>query len=81
MFTGIITDIGEVVARARRKLETKGADFFVANDVSQAAEADHNAVTLLGPNGFEQAFEPEEKGALARRLWAALLDAKIRSNI
>lgn len=41
----------EAIARARGKLERKGADLIVFNDVSDPAigfESEHNAVTLIG---------------------------------
>lgn len=74
VLVGFAAETDDVLVRARQKLVDKGADFFVANDVSQAAEATHNAVTLLGRNGAERSFPTEEKSALARRLWAAMLD-------
>jgi len=45
---------GEATARAREKLARKGADLIVLNDVSDPEigfESEHNAVTLVGPDG------------------------------
>ncbi|HET7507938.1 MAG TPA: bifunctional phosphopantothenoylcysteine decarboxylase/phosphopantothenate--cysteine ligase CoaBC [Solirubrobacterales bacterium] len=47
-------DRGEAVERARRKLERKGADLIVFNDVSDPEigfESERNAVTLIGREG------------------------------
>jgi phosphopantothenoylcysteine decarboxylase/phosphopantothenate--cysteine ligase len=46
------TDIGSAVERARGKLQRKGADLIVLNDVSNPEigfESERNAVTLIGP--------------------------------
>ena len=45
---------GDAVARAREKLQRKGVDLIVLNDVSDPAigfESDQNAVTLIGSSG------------------------------
>jgi phosphopantothenoylcysteine decarboxylase/phosphopantothenate--cysteine ligase len=54
VLVGFAAETDDVLAHARSKLERKGADFIVANDVSRAGvglEADENEVTILGRGG------------------------------
>jgi phosphopantothenoylcysteine decarboxylase/phosphopantothenate--cysteine ligase len=56
LLVGFAAETDDVVARARRKLETKHADLIVANDVSRADagfDVDTNAVTIVGAAGAE----------------------------
>jgi phosphopantothenoylcysteine decarboxylase/phosphopantothenate--cysteine ligase len=51
---GFAAESGEVVGAARRKLERKGCDLLVANDISREEtgfEADANAVVFVWPSG------------------------------
>ncbi len=51
---GFAAEHGNAVDRARAKLERKGADLIVLNDVSDAAigfESEQNEVTLIDPEG------------------------------
>lgn len=72
VLVGFAAETRDVVQRAQQKLTAKNADFFVANDVSKAAEAEQNAVTLLCKNGDRQAFPWMEKTQLARCLLEAI---------
>jgi phosphopantothenoylcysteine decarboxylase/phosphopantothenate--cysteine ligase len=67
---GFAAETQDVRENALDKLQRKGLDMIVANQVGGDAggfERDHNAVTLIWPDG-EQAFPLEEKGRLAERI-------------
>jgi phosphopantothenoylcysteine decarboxylase/phosphopantothenate--cysteine ligase len=56
VLVGFAAETSDVVAYARGKLQQKGADLIVANDVSRADagfDVDTNAVTLVTANGAE----------------------------
>ena len=56
---------------ARRKLERKGCDMLVANDISRADagfETDENAVTLLTPDGDAEELPLLPKSEVAMRI-------------
>ena len=77
---GFAAETEDVLTYARGKLESKGLDMIVANDVSDATigfNSEQNAVTVLWHNG-SQALERASKAAIARDLMAliaARLDA------
>jgi phosphopantothenoylcysteine decarboxylase / phosphopantothenate---cysteine ligase len=77
---GFAAETSEVLTYARGKLESKGLDMIVANDVSDATigfNSEQNAVTVLWRSG-SQALERASKAAIARdliALIAARLDA------
>jgi phosphopantothenoylcysteine decarboxylase/phosphopantothenate--cysteine ligase len=61
---------GDPVGRAREKLERKGVDMIVLNDVSDPAigfESDQNAVTLVDRDG-ERTLERDSKETIAERI-------------
>ena len=65
---GFAAETGELEARARRKLEEKGLDWIVANDVSRPGlgiDAEANAVVLFSRAGAGEAFGPAPKDAVA----------------
>lgn len=54
---GFAAETGDPVAAARSKLERKGCDLIVANDVSRADSGfgtDTDAVTIVGPDGASE---------------------------
>jgi phosphopantothenoylcysteine decarboxylase/phosphopantothenate--cysteine ligase len=60
-----------VLAAARRKLERKGCDLIVANDISRADsgfDVDQNTVTFVWPNGEAEELPPLPKSEVASRL-------------
>jgi phosphopantothenoylcysteine decarboxylase/phosphopantothenate--cysteine ligase len=68
---GFAAESHDVVAAARRKLERKGCDLIVANDISRqdaGFEVDENAVLFVWPRG-----ELEELPLLPKRGVAAQL--------
>ena len=66
-------------AHARRKLEAKGADLIVANDVGRSDigfDASDNEVLLLRRDGAAEAVSRRSKREVADRIWDAFLQAR-----
>jgi len=75
---GFAAETQDVIDYARDKLERKGLDMIVANDVSDTDigfNSDNNAVTVLWPGG-QEALAMSGKGAIARQV-IALVAAQI----
>ena len=71
---GFAAETENVVENARAKLDRKGADFIVANDVSAARGVmggTRNQVHLVGPDGVED-WPEMDKNEVARRLAEAI---------
>ena len=76
VLVGFAAETHEVAGRARAKLEAKGIDLIVANDVGAPGagfDYDTNAVTILGADGTCQEVGLTSKGAVAE----AVLDAVV----
>ena len=76
LVVGFAAETDDLVANARRKLETKGCDMIVLNDVSATAGTfggDHNAVTLVEKDGAE-AWPRLTKDEVAVRLVACFAE-------
>jgi phosphopantothenoylcysteine decarboxylase/phosphopantothenate--cysteine ligase len=61
-----------LIEAARRKLERKGCDLIVANDVTRAASgfnADTNAVVFVWPGGEIEELPPLSKADVAGQLF------------
>jgi phosphopantothenoylcysteine decarboxylase/phosphopantothenate--cysteine ligase len=72
VLVGFAAESGDPVARGRAKLQRKGIDFIVANDISRADagfDTDTNAATIISAEGAEE-FPLGPKTALA----AVILD-------
>ena len=72
VLVGFAAETDDAVRKGRRKLEAKGADFIVVNNVLEPGagfEVDTNVVTLLGPD-WEEALPLQPKSSIA----AAILD-------
>jgi len=68
---GFAAEAGDPVAAARRKLERKGCDLMVANDVSRAGsgfDTDTNAVWLVWPGGEVEELPLTTKAEVAEHL-------------
>ncbi len=65
---------GDVLQHARRKLERKGCDLLVVNDVSggQVFGAEHTRVTLLDRSGRATAVPAGTKAEAAEAIWDAV---------
>ena len=68
---GFAAETDDLLSKARAKLESKGLDLIVANDISGAdvgAESDDNAVTLVYPDGRNEPLPRQPKRSLAREI-------------
>lgn len=68
---GFAAETHDLLANARKKLQSKGLDLVVANDVTQEGagfSVDTNIATLVGKGG-EQSLPKLTKRALADRIW------------
>jgi phosphopantothenoylcysteine decarboxylase/phosphopantothenate--cysteine ligase len=67
VLVGFAAETHDVLSHAREKLESKGVDLIVANDVSRPGagfDATTNAVTLVAPEGVEEVpLEPKARVA------------------
>jgi phosphopantothenoylcysteine decarboxylase/phosphopantothenate--cysteine ligase len=67
---GFAAETNDVLAYARDKMQRKGLDMIVANDVSDQSigfNSDENAVTVLWPDG-QQTLERANKNTIARQI-------------
>jgi phosphopantothenoylcysteine decarboxylase/phosphopantothenate--cysteine ligase len=70
LLVGFAAETDDVIGQARRKLQEKGLDLIVANDVSRADagfEVDTNEVTLVSAAG-EEPIPLQSKAAIAERV-------------
>ena len=68
---GFALETTDLLANARRKLEKKGFDLLVANDVTEAGagfDVDTNRVTILSPEGEPEALPLMSKDAVAEEI-------------
>ncbi len=78
LVVGFAAETHDIEANARAKLERKGCDWIVANDVSPAhgvMGGDDNALIIVRPDGIERlGRQPKTRAAeaLARRIAAAM---------
>ena len=71
LVVGFAAETESLLDHARGKLERKGLDLIVANDVSRPGigfESDANAVTVLGPEGLVATVDVASKRVIADRL-------------
>lgn len=69
----------DLEARARRKMEAKGADLIVVNDVGRSDigfDAPENEVLLLRPDGEQETVSRRSKREVAEKIWDAFLAAR-----
>jgi phosphopantothenoylcysteine synthetase/decarboxylase len=75
VLVGFAAETECVLAHARGKLERKGCDLMVANDVSQPGigfDAEENEVTLLYGGGVSETLPRMSKAAVAEHIVAAV---------
>jgi phosphopantothenoylcysteine decarboxylase/phosphopantothenate--cysteine ligase len=78
LVVGFAAETQDLLANARSKLERKGADLIVANDVSgDVMGGDRNRVTIVSPAGAEP-WPELGKDEVAARL-AKLIETRLRS--
>lgn len=71
MIVAFAAEVEEVLESAQRKLETKGATFVVANDVSDPSigfDSDSNRVTIVSRDAAPEQIGPAPKAAIARQI-------------
>ncbi|HEY9857014.1 MAG TPA: bifunctional phosphopantothenoylcysteine decarboxylase/phosphopantothenate--cysteine ligase CoaBC [Stenomitos sp.] len=78
---GFAAETNDVLGYAEGKLQKKGLDLIVANDVSRADigfEADQNAVTVLGATGVVAEVPRMPKRQVADRIWDLVVERRQR---
>ncbi|WP_372467566.1 bifunctional phosphopantothenoylcysteine decarboxylase/phosphopantothenate--cysteine ligase CoaBC [Microbacterium maritypicum] len=67
-------DEAELLARARRKQQSKGVDLLVVNEVGweRGFESAENTVHIFGPGGTEAGMASGSKRAVAAAIWDAV---------
>jgi phosphopantothenoylcysteine decarboxylase/phosphopantothenate--cysteine ligase len=76
-------ETGDLEARARRKMEEKGADLIVVNDVSRSDigfESQDNEVLILSRDGRRDSVARAPKREVADRIWDAFLEARAAAS-
>jgi phosphopantothenoylcysteine decarboxylase/phosphopantothenate--cysteine ligase len=72
---GFAAETDDLLANAQRKLDEKGLDLIVANDVSGSEVgmgSDDNAVTIIGPGGVLAEVTRAPKSEVARAIFEAI---------
>jgi phosphopantothenoylcysteine decarboxylase/phosphopantothenate--cysteine ligase len=78
---GFAAETEDLLNRARAKLERKGLDLIVANDVTQEGagfDLDTNIVTLMDAHGETTALPKLSKAEVAERILDAIVKLKAR---
>ena len=73
----------ELEARSRRKMESKGADMIVVNDVGRSDigfDSSENEILLITREGGTESVSRRSKRDVADRIWDAVLRLKTRSS-
>lgn len=73
----------ELEARSRRKMESKGADLIVVNDVGRSDigfDSSENEILLITREGGTESVSRRSKRDVADRIWDAVLRLKTRSS-
>jgi phosphopantothenoylcysteine decarboxylase/phosphopantothenate--cysteine ligase len=70
VIVGFAAETDNVIANGRAKLEAKGCDLIVVNEVGEhrTFESEHNAATILGADGSETVVEHGSKEALGHAI-------------
>jgi phosphopantothenoylcysteine decarboxylase/phosphopantothenate--cysteine ligase len=73
----------ELEARSRQKMESKGADLIVVNDVSRSDigfDSSENEILLITREGGTESVSRRSKRDVADRIWDAVLRLRTRSS-
>jgi phosphopantothenoylcysteine decarboxylase / phosphopantothenate---cysteine ligase len=73
----------ELEARSRRKMESKGADMIVVNDVGRSDigfDSSENEILLITREGGTESVSRRSKRDVADRIWDAVLRLRTRSS-
>jgi len=79
ILVGFAAETGDLERKARAKLEEKGVDLLVANDVSTPGsgfDSDYNRAVLLYPDGRTLRLDLMPKRDLAVRIWEAVVELR-----
>jgi phosphopantothenoylcysteine decarboxylase / phosphopantothenate---cysteine ligase len=71
---GFAAETDDLLDNARAKLERKGVELIVANDVATGMGGDENAVTVLGREGVVAEVSRAPKAEVARRVLAIIAE-------
>ncbi|WP_287155186.1 bifunctional phosphopantothenoylcysteine decarboxylase/phosphopantothenate--cysteine ligase CoaBC [Candidatus Solincola tengchongensis] len=77
VLVGFAAETGDLLEKARKKLDDKGVDILVANDVSRPGlgfDSDLNQAVILFRDGREEELDVMPKRELALRIWKAVSD-------
>jgi len=80
---GFAAETNDLIANAERKLESKNADFIVANDVSAPGAGfghDTNIVTIVAPGGARDSLSLTSKLDVARAVLRSVVAARTPNN-
>ncbi len=86
VFAGFAAETNDLIENAQDKIRKKGFDFIVANNILQAGagfKGDTNIVTLIDPDGSQQALEQMKKSEVADVILdkiSALLSARTKKD-
>ena len=83
ILVGFAAETTDVAAHARAKLDAKGADLLVANDVSAPEtgfEHDTNEVVIYGASGSVVSVPLTTKEGVAERILDAVVDLRLQSS-
>ncbi len=83
VMVGFAAETDNPLANAREKLQRKGVDLLVVNDVTEEGAGfghDTNAVWILGADGFQQRVERSSKDVIARQLLDDVVELLGRSR-
>jgi phosphopantothenoylcysteine decarboxylase/phosphopantothenate--cysteine ligase len=72
-------ETGDLEERGRRKMEQKGADVIVVNDVGDSRigfDADENEVLILSKDGGREFVSRRDKRAVAEKIWDSFAAAR-----
>jgi len=75
VLVGFAAETGDLLTKARKKMEDKGVDSLVANDVSRPGsgfDSDYNQAVILFRDGREMELDLMPKRELALRIWEAV---------
>lgn len=75
MTVGFCAESEKLLENAREKIQKKGCDYLVANDISRkdiGFSSDYNEVTILDKNGNMTKIERADKATVARKIFEAI---------
>ena len=77
IIVGFCAESENLIENAKTKIEKKGCDFLVANDISRkdiGFNSDENEVTIFDSNGAIKKIAKAPKSVIARKIWETLVN-------